>query len=95
MERVWNSIGRDMMDILMTILSNDELTTSFPMAINKLIQGRKIARIGLKNTWFESQEVTEKSKMTKPYVYRVTTDGAYVPYSFTNEDIFATDWVIL
>jgi hypothetical protein len=84
-----------MIDTVLSLLKEDGITTSFPVAINKLINGRPIARTGIKNTWFKAQEITDKSKMTMPYVYKVNTEGIYIPYSFTNEDIFATDWVIL
>lgn len=82
------------MDVLMSLLHDDNLATSFPVAINKLIQGRQIARIGVKGTIFERQSTTEKSKMTKPYVYKISEDGK-IPYTFTNEDIFAMDWVVI
>jgi hypothetical protein len=64
------------------------------LAVKKLLDGKRIARLSGNGTFFEVQKVTDRSKMTKPYIYKV--DGYdYTPYTFANEDLFATDWVVI
>jgi hypothetical protein len=80
--------------LILDILSNEAIGTSFPFAVKKLLDGKRIARLSGNGTFFEVQKVTDRSKMTKPYIYKV--DGYdYTPYTFANEDLFATDWVVI
>jgi hypothetical protein len=80
--------------LILDILSNEAIGTSFPLAVKKLLDGKRIARLSGNGTFFEVQKVTDRSKMTKPYIYKVYGHD-YTPYMFTNEDLFATDWVVI
>ena len=69
----------------------------FGQAIEKLKEGKKVARKGWngKGMWIRIQVPTEKSKMTLPYIYMKTADDNLVPWLASQTDILAEDWKIV
>jgi len=70
---------------------------NFGQAIEKLKEGKKVARKGWngKGMWIRIQVPTEKSKMTLPYIYMKTADDNLVPWLASQTDILAEDWKIV
>jgi hypothetical protein len=70
---------------------------NFGQAIEKLKEGKKVARKGWngKGMWIKIQVPTEKSKMTLPYIYMKTADDNLVPWLASQTDILAEDWKIV
>ena len=62
---------------------------NFGQAIEKLKEGKKVARKGWngKGMWIRIQVPTEKSKMTLPYIYMKTADDNLVPWLASQTDI--------
>ena len=76
---------------------------TFGMAIEKLKEGKKVARWGWngKGIYLELQVPDEHSKMTLPYIYIVTTNletdnpdapKGCVPWLASQTDMLAEDW---
>ena len=68
-------------------------TITFGEAISLLLSGKAVARSG----WNEHNKLLlqvpdENSKMTQPYIYMVTAQGAVVPWVASQTDLLATDW---
>lgn len=63
-------------------------------AVAYLQQGKRIVRAGWngKNMYLELQVPDANSKMTLPYVYMCTVQGALVPWLCSQTDLLATDW---
>lgn len=62
-------------------------------AIEALHDGKKLARIGWNGKHILQLQVPdENSKMTQPYVYMTTEQGAVVPWICSQTDLLATDW---
>lgn len=59
--------------------------------------GRRMARIGWngKGMWIELQSPDQHSKMTQPYLVLCTPDGGRVPWTCSQTDVLAFDWVEL
>jgi len=74
-----------------------EIIMNFGQAIEKLKEGKKVARKGWngKGMWIKIQVPTEKSKMTLPYIYMKTADDNLVPWLASQTDILAEDWKIV
>ena len=70
---------------------------NFGQAIEKLKEGKKVARKGWngKGMWIKIQVPTEKSKMTLPYIYMKTADDNLVPWLASQTDMLAEDWEVL
>lgn len=78
----------------------------FSLALNLLMQGKKIAREGWngKGMWLELQVPDEHSKMTRPYVFMSLPKGSTaqfgeemkeierVPWLCSQTDLLAQDW---
>jgi len=58
---------------------------------------QRVARRGWngKGMWLALQKPDERSKMTLPYVYMKTADGALVPWLASQTDILAEDWFVV
>lgn len=67
----------------------------FGKAIGELRRGERMTRMGWngKGMWIALQRPTEMSKMTRPYIYMHTTDGHLVPWTASQTDILAADWI--
>lgn len=68
----------------------------FGGALSELRKGRLIARAGWngKDMWIALQMPDAKSKMTLPYIFMKTADGALVPWLASQTDILASDWFV-
>lgn len=73
----------------------DFMFGSFHLALMALNKGRRIARKGWngKGMWIELQIPDEHSKMTLPYIYMRTAQGDLVPWTASQTDILANDWL--
>ena len=70
---------------------------SFEWALTKMKVGYRVGRQGWngKGMWVRLQEPDELSKMTLPYIYLFTADRRYVPWTASQTDLLANDWVLL
>lgn len=68
--------------------------SDFGYALNCLKVGKKVTRPGWngKGMWLALQTPDAGSKMTLPYIYMSTAQGALVPWLASQTDILATDW---
>lgn len=68
--------------------------SDFGYALNCLKVGKKVTRVGWngKGMWLALQVPDAGSKMTLPYIYMSTAQGALVPWLASQTDILATDW---
>ena len=68
----------------------------FGDALNFLLHGRKLTRVGWNgdDMYIMLQTPTKDSKMTKPYVYMKTADDELVPWIASQTDILADDWIL-
>ena len=66
----------------------------FSDALVCLKAGKIIRREGWngKGMWLSVQTPDENSKMTLPYIYMHTAQGALVPWLASQTDILASDW---
>jgi hypothetical protein len=69
----------------------------FGLALEAVKKGRKAARAGWnsKGMWIELQRPDEHSKMTLPYIYMKTAAGDYAPFTPTQCDVLADDWMLV
>lgn len=67
----------------------------FGIALDSVRDGRKVARKGWngKNQWIALQRPDEHSKMSLPYLYIRTIGGDLVPWTASQTDLLAADWV--
>lgn len=63
-------------------------------AVKQLHDGRRVCRAGWngKGMSLALQVPDEHSKMTLPYVYMHTVQGALVPWLCSQTDLLAVDW---
>jgi hypothetical protein len=66
---------------------------NFAGALDALLAGKSVSRTG----WNAHHQLTlqvpdEHSKMTQPYIYMTTAQGARVPWVASQTDLLATDW---
>lgn len=63
-------------------------------AVDVLEAGGKVTRAGWNGAgmYLELQVPDENSKMTRPYVFMKTVDGALVPWVTSQSDLLADDW---
>lgn len=68
----------------------------FGDALGYLQHGGRVTRAGWngKGMWLELQVPDEHSKMTLPYIYMRTAQGALVPWVASQTDILSFDWGI-
>ena len=67
---------------------------SFEEAMFLLRARKKVYRAGWKNVrYIEMQRPDENSKMKQPYLFCVPLDNQAVPFSLSNGDLFAEDWL--
>ena len=77
----------------------------FGWALRQLKEGKKVCRLGWngKGIYIELQRPDERSKMTQPYIYIVTTElqsdnpnapRGVVPWSASQTDLMAEDWTV-
>lgn len=69
---------------------------SFGEAVERLKDGEWISRKGWngKGMYLSLQKPTEKSKMTRPYIYMKTADDMLVPWVASQGDILCDDWYV-
>lgn len=69
----------------------------FEEALKHIKNGCRVARSGWngKGMWAALQRPDAGSKMTLPYIYMKTAKGEYAPWTPTQCDIMAEDWVIV
>lgn len=66
----------------------------FGDALTMLINGQRVMRSGWKNIkYIELQSPDENSKMKQPYIYACPLDNNLVPWTPSQVDIFAKDWL--
>lgn len=72
-----------------------QLRLDFGWALRRLREGMKVTREGWngRGMWLALQVPDEHSKMTRPYIYMSTADGALVPWVASQSDIFGEDWL--
>ena len=70
---------------------------NFSEALKALKMGSKVTRFGWdgKGMYLELQLPNEKSKMTLPYIFLKTVDGALVPWTASQADLLSEDWVLV
>lgn len=70
---------------------------SFSEALEEIKKGNKVARSGWngKDMHIELQSPDENSKMTLPYIFMKTADGAIVPWLASQSDLLSEDWSIV
>lgn len=68
---------------------------NFGSALAEMRAGNGIARDGWmeNNAYLKMQQPDPESKMTRTYLYMSHSNGDLAPYSLTNEDLFANDWM--
>lgn len=75
--------------------NNDSLSFDLGVALEHIKKGLKVCRKGWngKGMFVQCQVPDEFSKMTQAYAY-ITAEKKVVPWTPSQEDIFATDWMI-
>lgn len=73
------------------------LNMDFGEALRELLNGSKVARTGWngRGMWVHLQVPDRYSKMRRPYLYMYPADGDFVPWTASQSDILATDWMIV
>lgn len=69
----------------------------FGAVLVELKAGKKVARHGWPdclNRWLCVQMPGGRERMTLPYAYLRTPEDRYVPWTATQEDMFAEDWAV-
>jgi hypothetical protein len=69
----------------------------FGWAIKQLRNGSKVSRSGWngKGMWLVLQVPDAHSKMSLPYIYMSTAQGALVLWPASHTDVLATDWDVV
>lgn len=69
----------------------------FGIALAHLKAGSKIARKGWngKGMFVKGQFPDEHSKMSQPYIYIKGAKGQVLPWTPSQEDLFAEDWEVI
>lgn len=69
----------------------------FGGALAALKSGRKVTRAGWngKGMYLALQIPDENSANKKPYVYIVPVDGQRIPWTASQSDILADDWIVV
>ena len=68
---------------------------NFSEALSEVKGGNRIYRTGWngKGQFIELRRPDENSKMSLPYLYITTVEGARVPWLASQTDLLAEDWV--
>jgi hypothetical protein len=68
----------------------------FELALSVVKQGGKVYRAGWngKGMWIEMQRPEHGIKTTLPFLIIRTAAGEFVPWTASQEDLFANDWSI-
>jgi hypothetical protein len=68
---------------------------NFSEALSEVKGGNRIYRTGWngKGQFIELQRPDENSKMSLPYLYITTVEGARVPWLASQTDLLAEDWI--
>jgi hypothetical protein len=76
---------------------NEQRGFDFSDALRMCKNGEKIQRVGWngKGMWVAVQRPDEHSKMSLPYLYMKTADGAFVPWLISQTDAMAEDWLVM
>lgn len=83
------------------IAEGSEQRLTFGDAIHFLKAGHRVARTCWNGLWLELQVPDARSKMTLPYLYLnypaddINTPVIRVPWSASQTDVLAEDWVVL
>jgi len=68
----------------------------FSVALKHVKSGRAATRVSHNGEfWVEVQQPDSGSKMTQPYLFAVYSYGGMSPYTPTNGDLLAVDWILL
>lgn len=69
----------------------------FGEALKLLKRGDRVSRAGWngKGQYIELQSPDAGSKMTLPYLYISTVQGALVPWLASQTDLLAEDWILV
>lgn len=72
----------------------EQSQNSFVLALNLLLEGKAVTRSGWNAHHKLLLQVPDaNSKMTQPYIYMVTAQGAVLPWVASQTDLLATDWL--
>lgn len=75
---------------------NYEMNLTFSAALDAMKLGALMGRAKWTtpngSVYTALQTPDANSKMRRPYFYKHRADGTMAPYSFTDEDLLATDW---
>jgi hypothetical protein len=87
--------NRVLWSTLMATAPRSEL--DFGVALRYLRAGSHITREGWngRGMWLALQRPDEHSKMSRPYIYMSTVDGALVPWVASQSDLLANDWEVV
>ena len=68
---------------------------NFGQAIEAMQHGAKVARNGWngKGMWIKIKFYDPCDRMSAPFVYMKTADGAFVPWTASQSDMLSSDWV--
>lgn len=68
----------------------------FGKALELIKLRKRVARTGWngKDMWVALKEPDISTDMTLPYVFMRTAQGDYVPWSASQSDILAEDWIL-
>jgi len=74
-----------------------EIALTIGEVVAHLKAGGRVARAGWHgaNMFLTLQVPDANSKMTQPYVYLTTPTGELIPWTCSQADLLATDWVVL
>lgn len=69
----------------------------FEAALDLLKNDQRLTRTGWngKGMWVALQTPDAHSKMSRPYIYMSTVDGALVPWVASHTDLLAQDWTVV
>lgn len=69
---------------------------TFGDALVQLLAGVSVQRTGWNGNHSLTLQVPDSnSKMTQPYIYMTTEQGAVVPWVASQTDLLATDWAVV
>ena len=68
----------------------------FSEALKAIKMGSMVSRLGWdgRNQWLAINLVSNNDPMTSSYIYIKTTEGRLVPWTPTQEDMLADDWMV-
>lgn len=95
-KRIISGMEKRFKDLTEEMMRQKELF-GFETAIAALKDGFRVYRHGWngKRMWIKLQRPTEKSMMTRPYIFMKTVNDELVPWVASQTDILADDWDIV